>query len=50
MTAPAFGICPLSRKRERVRVRAAALPIAARFLPANTLTPTLSPRGEGATP
>jgi hypothetical protein len=50
MTAPAFRICPLSRKRERVRVRAAALPIALRFLPANALTPALSPRGEGAKP
>jgi len=50
MTAPAFGIFPLSRKRERVRVRAAALPNALRLLPPNALTPTLSPRGEGAKP
>jgi hypothetical protein len=50
MTAPAFGICPLSRRRERARVRAAALPIALRFLSPSALTPALSPRGEGAKP
>ena len=50
MTAPAFGSFPLTRKRERVRVRAAALPIALRFLPPSALTPALSPRGEGAKP
>ncbi|MDH6167016.1 hypothetical protein M2282_002165 [Variovorax boronicumulans] len=48
MTAPELGSCPLSRLRERVRVRAAGLSTDPRFPLPNALTPALSPRGEGA--